>query len=40
MFNAKRNLKKGLLVYENGRLKLTEKALFIADSICSDLIWV
>lgn len=40
MFNAKRNLKKGLLIYENGRLKLTEKALFIADSICSDLIWV
>ena len=38
--NAKRSLDNGLLVYENDRLKLDDKGLFIADAICSDLIWV
>jgi oxygen-independent coproporphyrinogen III oxidase len=39
MNNARKNLLNGFLVYEDGRLKLNEKGLFIADSICSDLIW-
>ena len=39
MYNARKSLKNGLLVYENNSLKIDEKGLFIADSICSDLIW-
>lgn len=39
MYNARKNLKSGLLIYEDESLKLNEKSLFIADSICSDLIW-
>lgn len=40
LYNARKNLKNGFLVYENERLRLDEKGLFIADDICSDLIWV
>lgn len=40
LYNARKNLKNGFLVYEEERLRLDEKSLFIADDICSDLIWV
>jgi len=39
LYNARKSLKNGLLIYENDRLRLDDKGLFIADSICSDLIW-
>lgn len=39
MYNARKNLKNGFLVYEDNSLKINEKGLFIADTICSDLIW-
>jgi len=39
MSNARKSLRNGFLVYENNSLKLDEKGLFIADTICSDLIW-
>jgi oxygen-independent coproporphyrinogen-3 oxidase len=39
LYNARKSLDNGLLVYEDERLRLHEKGLFIADSICSDLIW-
>lgn len=40
LYNAQKNLKNGFLVYEDESLRLDEKGLFIADDICSDLIWV
>lgn len=40
LYNARKNLKNGFLVYEDESLRLDEKGLFIADDICSDLIWV
>lgn len=39
MNNARKSLKNGLLIYENNCLKLDVKGLFVADSVCSDLIW-
>lgn len=39
MSNARKSLKNGLLIYENNCLKLDVKGLFVADSVCSDLIW-
>lgn len=39
MQQAKRSLHSGLLQYENFRLRLSEKALFVSDSVLSDLIW-
>ncbi len=40
LHNARKSLLNGFLVYEDERLRLNEKGLFIADDICSDLIWV
>jgi len=40
LLNARKSLLNGFLIYENDRLSLHEKGLFIADDICSDLIWV
>lgn len=40
LYNARKSLSNGFLIYEDGRLRLHEKGLFIADDICSDLIWV
>jgi len=39
MYNARKSIKNGLLIYEDENLRIDEKGLFIADSICSDLIW-
>lgn len=38
--NARKSLSNGFLIHEDGRLRLHEKGLFIADDICSDLMWV
>jgi putative oxygen-independent coproporphyrinogen III oxidase len=40
MLNANKNLLNGLLKYENGYLRINDKGLFLADSICSDLMSV
>lgn len=40
LLNARKSLQNGFLVYEDEHLRLDEKGLFIADDICSDLIWV
>lgn len=40
LFNARKSLLNGFLTYENDRLRLHENGLFIADDICSDLMWV
>lgn len=37
--NAQKSLKNGFLVLEDNVLTLHEKGLFIADTICSDLMW-
>lgn len=39
MQQAKKSLHSGLLLYENFRLRLSDKALFVSDSVLSDLIW-
>ena len=39
MQQAKKSLRSGLLLYENFRLRLSDKALFVSDSVLSDLIW-
>jgi oxygen-independent coproporphyrinogen-3 oxidase len=38
--NAQKSVKNGFLLHEDNGLRLHEKGLFIADTICSDLFWV
>lgn len=40
MENASKALSEGLLVEENGFLRLTEEGLFISDNVMADLMWV
>ena len=37
---ARRALQQGLLIHEEGQLRLSRKGLFLSDGIMSDLLWV
>ena len=37
---AERALRQGLLIHEDGRLRLSRQGLFLSDGVMSDLLWV